>query len=752
MKKLGLGVVCFLMFAAAASAQTVSGTVMDEAGKTALPFSQVIWAGSTHGTVTDVDGKFTLTRPKNGGTLLVVKSLGYTADTVTVPPSDSTLQIFLKKADGILGEVVVTGTMKEMSKMDSPISVEVYSPVLFKKNPSPTLFESLNMINGVQPQINCNVCNTGDIHINGMEGPYTMILIDGMPIVSSLSTVYGLSGIPQSLVKRIEIVKGPASTLYGSEALAGLINVITKDPVSASRVQADISGTSLGEFNTDVSAKWKLGKKTYALLGVNYFNYQIPIDVNKDNFTDVTLQNRVSVFNSWDFRRKSGKKATLALRYVYENRWGGEMQWNKRWRGTDSIYGESVYTNRAELIGTYALPIKGENVRVDYSYNYHFQDSYYGVVKYLAKQHTAFAQLVWDKDFGRINLLAGIPFRFTYYDDNTPGTASADSVNQKNRPSSTFLPGIFLQNEIKVTKRLTILAGIRYDYNSIHGNIYTPRLSFKYSPNQNHVLRLTGGSGYRVVNLFTEDHAALTGARQVVIAGELKPEQSWNGNLNYSGFYTHKKGYVSVDANAFYTYFSNRIVGDFLTDPNKIIYDNLNGYGVSTGFNANLDITFTNGWKGIIGFTAMDVYNMTRNDEGKLQKVPQLFSSNFTANFALSYPIRKIGLSIDLTGKVNSPMHLPVVPHDFRPERSPWFCIMNIQFTKKLPRNFEIYAGAKNLLNFIPKDPILRPFDPFDKTTGDPVNNPNGYTFDPSYNYSPIQGVKGFLGVRWVLE
>lgn len=93
------------------------------------------------------------------------------------------------------------------------------------------------MVNGVQPQLNCNVCNTGDIHINGMEGPYTMITIDGMPIVSSLSTVYGLSGIPNSMVQRIEVVKGPASTLYGSEAVGGLINIITKDPSTSPRGQ-----------------------------------------------------------------------------------------------------------------------------------------------------------------------------------------------------------------------------------------------------------------------------------------------------------------------------------------------------------------------------------------------------------------------------------------------------------------------------------------------------------------------------------
>src|SRR5690606_51456 len=121
------------------------------------------------------------------------------------------LRLHIEPSASTLNAVVITGTQQEMTKMESPIPVEVYHPSFFRKNPTPGIFEALNMVNGVQPQLNCNVCNTGDIHINGMEGPYTMVLIDGMPIVSSLATVYGLSGIPNSMVKRVEIVKGPAS-------------------------------------------------------------------------------------------------------------------------------------------------------------------------------------------------------------------------------------------------------------------------------------------------------------------------------------------------------------------------------------------------------------------------------------------------------------------------------------------------------------------------------------------------------------
>ena len=145
--------------------------------------------------------------------------------------------------------------------MNSPVPVEVYSASYFKSNPTPSLYESLQNVNGVRPQLNCNVCNTGDIHINGLEGPYTMVLIDGMPIVSGLSTVYGLTGIPQSLVDRIEVVKGPASTLYGSEAVGGLINIITKNPLQANRFTADVFATSWAEVNMDLGGRFAIGKK-----------------------------------------------------------------------------------------------------------------------------------------------------------------------------------------------------------------------------------------------------------------------------------------------------------------------------------------------------------------------------------------------------------------------------------------------------------------------------------------------------------
>ncbi|MBL0044640.1 MAG: TonB-dependent receptor plug domain-containing protein [Flavobacteriales bacterium] len=263
----------------------------------------------------------------------------------------------LVPTSGELEEVVVTGTLKEVSRSESPVPVEVLSSAFFRKNPSPALFDAVGMVNGVRPQINCSVCNTGDIHINGMEGPYTMVLIDGMPMRERPSTVYGLSGIPNSLVERVEVVKGPGSALYGSEAMGGIINVITKDPVLAPRFSADVFGTTWNEWNADLGMR--LGKgRARDLLGVNLFRYNDPRDINNDGFTDVTLQERVSVFNKFDLQRPQHRLASLAARYVTEDRWGGQLQWTDADKGSDRVYGESINTVRYELIGQYQLPLR----------------------------------------------------------------------------------------------------------------------------------------------------------------------------------------------------------------------------------------------------------------------------------------------------------------------------------------------------------------------------------------------------------
>lgn len=728
-----------------------------------LEFGTAALKNTQYGTTTDEKGVFEIKNVKYGSYQLVISAIGYRTITKAVIISEAKffqeLTLQTEELENSLAEVVVTGTMKEVSKLDSPVPVEIYTPVFFKRNPVPNLFESLQNINGIRPQLNCNVCNTGDIHINGLEGPYTMIMIDGMPIVSGLSTVYGLSGIPSALIERVEVVKGPASTLYGSEAVGGLINVITKKPSSAPLVSADVMGTSWAEFNADLGLKYKLGEKIQSLFGLNYFNFQRPTDKNSDGFTDITLQNRISLFNKFSIDRKDNRVFTLGGRYVYEDRWGGQTQWTPKYRGSNEIYAESINTKRWEVIGAYQLPMK-EKVTFQFSANGHLQDSYYGTTPYQAQQYIGFGQFTWDKKLKeRHDLLVGTALRYTFYDDNTPAT----NADGKNAPSKVLLPGLFVQDEITLTANHKLLVGARYDYNSIHGSIFTPRLNYKWtSTDKKNVLRASVGNGYRVANVFTEDHAALTGARKVEFTEELKPERSWNGNVNYvRKFFLGNGGYVGLDATAFYTFFNNRIIPDYLTDPNKIIYSNLIGNAVSRGLSLNIDVSLANGLKFMTGATVMDVFQREDDGSGMLVKQTQLLTEKFTGVWSVSYTFPQIGLSVDYTGNLYGPMKLPVLgPLDPRPEYSPWWSLQNIQLGKKFNNGLEIYGGVKNLLNFTPSpDAIARAFDPFDKqvtfdATGQVVptpNNPYALTFDPSYVYAPNQGIRFFAGVRYNL-
>jgi outer membrane receptor for ferrienterochelin and colicins len=756
-------VICCITFNQTLSAQqtTLKGTVTSNGQP--VEGATVVLLNSTWGVITDSLGFFMINNVPPGKYKVQVSSLGYiqSEKAVTLTENEPVALYFeIIRNNSALNEVVVTGTMKEVSKTESPVPVEVYTARFFRSNPTPSIFDALQNVNGVRPQINCNVCNTSDIHINGLEGPYTMVLIDGMPIVSGLATVYGLSGIPQALIERVEIVKGPASTLYGSEAVGGLINIITKKAIHAPVLSADVFATSWGEVNADVAVKLDVGKKAQSLFGVTVFNYSNPVDNNKDNFTDVTLQKRISVFNKWNVERNHNRVFSLAARYIYEDRWGGEMNWEKKYRGGDEVYGESIYTSRWELFGTYQLPVK-ERIMFQFSANGHDQNSVYGNMSYIADQKIAFGQLSWFKELGKHDFLAGLAYRYTYYDDNTPATASSANLNI-NKPTRSHLPGVYVQDEIALNDQNRLLLGMRYDYNSLHGNILTPRINYKWrSKNNNNVLRVSFGNGYRVANVFTEDHAALTGAREVVFISDLKPETSWNGNVNFvKKIYLNNGTFIGLDASVFYTHFNNKIIADYEVDPNKIIYDNLNGYAVSKGISLNLDVTWINGLKILAGGTYMDVYS-TENGVREWQ----LFSERFTGVWNVGYTFRNIGLTIDYTGNVYSPMRLPLLSDtDPRSPYSPWWSIQNIQLTKGFNNGFEIYGGIKNLLNWTPNkgNPfiIARTNDPFDKQVQFDANgqamikpdNPYGLTFDSAYVYGPNQGIRGFIGFRYSLR
>ena len=731
-----IGLFIFMMFGLS-NAQNISGQVTDQDGFP-LMGATLFNKKFNKGVITNQDGFFTIKLPASS-TRLVVSYVGFNSKTLALEiDSDLDLGQIILVSDR-LNEIVVTGTLRQVSKLDSPVPIELYTSEFFRANPTPSIFEAIESINGVRPQLNCNVCNTGDIHINGQEGANTMVLIDGLPLVSGLSTVYGLTGIPQSLIEQVEVIKGPASTLYGSEAIGGVINLITKRPDDVSSLSLESFVSSWRELNIDLGTKYRLGN-IKGLLGVNYFNYSNPIDDNADGFTDLTLQHRISIFN----KIHSGRH-DLAIRYFYEDRWGGQMQWEPKFRGGDEVYGESIFTSRFEIFGKYDI---SDQIVLQYSLNDHHQNSVYGSTQYNAVQTIGFMQGVFSKTIANHLMTFGAAYRWTQYNDNTPATKAINT---------TRLPGLFVQDEWKINESHTFLSGLRYDRNSIYGDIWTPRMSYKWNNNdKTTALRLSFGTGYRVVNVFTEDHAALTGARDVVFNEDILPEKSWNLNINWTHKIYSSQGFLlDFDSSMFKTVFSNRILPDYETNPNQIIYENLKGSSTSQGVTLNLNSTFANGFRVGVGATYIDSYV----SENGIRTRP-LLTEQFSGNYKLSYSFNP-RFKTDVTGVLIGPMKLPLLGVlDPRPSESPMIHIINLQMTHQFS-DFEIYAGVKNLLDFTP-DPnsIARAFDPFDEAVEFDGNgqviptdlNPNALSFDPSYVFYSNQGLRTFIGFRYSID
>lgn len=744
-----------------ASAQrSIRGEVLNMITREPVEGATIATNDSTAKTICDQRGRFTISI--NDSVSITITAVGFEPKSV-VPGNGNFIQVLLTPLQREMDAIVVSGTLKPMRKLESPVAVEVYTPQFLKKNPAPSIFESLQNVNGVRPQLNCSVCNTGDIHINGLEGPYTMITIDGMPIVSSLGSVYGLFGIPTQMIERVEIVKGPASGLYGAEAIGGLINIITKSPDKSPLLSVNAMSTSWLETSVDIGTKFRLGKKITSLLGIDYFNYQHALDKNKDQFTDVTLQHRISIFDKLSFARRHNRVMTIAGRYFYEDRWGGDMQWSRKFRGTDSLYGESIYTNRWELLANYQLPVQ-EKIFFSFSATSHQQNAYYGTTPYFGTQRIGFGQLVWDKQAGdNHSLLLGTAVRYNYYDDNS--TATIDTLTLKNKPDDYVIPGLFIQDEWKTGLHHTILTGLRYDHHPVHGNIWTPRIAWKWSMGEHEVLRVNAGTGFRVVSLFTEEHAALTGARVVEIREALKPERSYNVNLNYTHRWQWDRTWLNIDASTWYSYFSNQIIADYDSDPNKIVYENLHGHASSKGVTLNLELNSGSRFKSMAGVTLQDVKKKTVDAAGKITSQIPVLTERWSGTWAITYTFPAPGITIDYTGNVYGPMRLPLLSAtDPRPANSPVWSIQNIQLSKWFNKQLEVFGGVKNLLNWTPSKNtpfiIARSHDPFDKKvqygSGGEIlataENPYALSFDPSYVYAPNQGLRAFLGFRYTLR
>ena len=710
------------------STGTLKGTVTHD-GKPVIG-ANVGFESLRIGRSSSLDGSFNLRYIPAGRHILRVSAVGFKTVRTPVrilPGEELSVEVRLESTVLELGQVVVTGTMKETFLKDSPVKVNVVSGRFLDKNPGNNLMDNIGYINGLYKQVGCGVCGTSNIRINGMEGPYTSVLIDGMPIMGSLASVYGLDGISSNIIESIEIIKGPSSTLYGSEAMGGVINIRTKDPGTGSQFTTDIYGSTHEEGNLDFS--WSPKSNGFqTLVSGNLFYFDRFLDHNGDNFADVTQRKRISLFSKWSFDRPNARKFDLAAKYYFEERMGGVREFEKKHRGSSAVYGEAIETRRFELIGSYQLPIDTETIRADFSYSLHDQDSYYGDYQYTADQHIFFTNLVWDKRFSVARqLLTGATLRLDRLNQTFDGIRVADGSRDRR-----FTPGVFAQYEQIFNDTYRGLAGLRIDHYKDHGFIFSPRLNLKADLTDHTILRLNAGTGFRIVNLFTEEHEALSGSRRIVIAEDLKPERSYNGTVNLNQIIDIGLSVLNIDLDLFYTYFTNRIIPDY-SIASEIRYGNLEGHSVTRGVAVSAAHNFPNPLQYSVGVTLQNAYRTTGGEHVSFPFVPEL-----SGVFTLSYAFRPIQTSIDYTGRMVGAMDLPEYPgYSSRSER---YTEHNLKLSKRISPGIELYGSVKNLLNYTQDNPIVAPERPFSEE------------FATDRVYGPLQSRRILLGIKYEVK
>tara|TARA_B100001059_G_scaffold179531_1_gene180206 strand:- start:1556 stop:3826 length:2271 start_codon:yes stop_codon:yes gene_type:complete len=750
----------FLLFPFIISAQltNISGFVKSESGN--LGYASVSLLNSQNGVIANDDGYFEIDIDLSKHNDLLISYIGHVSKKISLKKNNlnfNNIIVFLDEDINGLNEIVVTGTLKDEYVTESPVKVNVLTAKKinsFLPSAGTNLTKIIQLVNGAQEVVACGVCYTNSISINGLEGPYTSVLMDGIPMYGNLASIYGLNGIPNMVIERLEIVKGPSSTLYGSEAVAGVINIITKDPENQPLISLDIQGTSHNESFINMALTPKIGKTT-GYFGVNWDRKNHYDDFNNDGFGDDINLDRISVFNKWNIHRKSNKQFTISSRYYFEDRRNGveEFLKNRNYkdlRGSENIYGESIYTYRFELFGKYEFDLI-EDFEVNYSYSTHNQNSYYGSDYYVANQDIFFSQFTLNKKYKKHDFLYGLSIKNNLYDDNTIATEKVVNGEIRNKASNQFVPGLLVQDQFKPSEKISLIGGLRLDHFKDHGLIFAPSFHIKYNPGEWLAFRLNAGTGFRLVNLFTEDHAFVTGQREVKILEELQPEKSKSLILNTNYIYSGFNGSGNLDIDLFYTYFSNKIIPNY-DNPKYIIYQNLEGYSYSKGVSGAWNHSFLNGTAFTLNFNHQIVkYSEYNNNIKTLLDMEH--SPRWTAGLNLKFPINKswfINTSSNYVGVMQLPEVFDMningqISEIARPSKSEPFSLHNININGKLTNKNEVYFGVLNIFNFRQKEsPLVAYNDP---------NYNKGFSpfFDTSYAYAPNQGINVFVGYKFNL-
>ncbi len=720
----------------------IKGVVMEEDNKGAfrpLAGASVVWLDTKKGTITDEQGVFSIA---HAGESLIVSYTGYEPDTISVTPTND-LKIIL--ANGTqLKEVKVTTSAASTFIHNTGVvrTMQITQKELFKAACC-NLSESFETNPSVDVSYNDAVTGSKQIQLLGLAGIYTQLTVENLPGPRGLATALGLNTIPGTWIESMQLSKGTGSVANGFESIAGQINVELKKPATAEKLFANAYVNGFGKTDLNLNLAQKLGDKwSTALLLHDDFLTNKTIDFNHDGFRDLPTGNLVAAENRWSFDNAKGLMAQFGIKYLNDDRTGGEVDYNaSEDKFTSNHYGLGINTKRIEGFGKigYVFPQKKyKSIGLQLSAFDHKQDSYFGFTTYNAHQQNFYSNLIYQSIINTTihKFRTGLSFLYDNYDE---------LLNSTTYKRTEIVPGAFFEYTWSPSTKFDVVAGIREDHNSLYGWFTTPRLNIRYEPITGTSIRISTGRGQRTANIFAENNSVFASSRTVSIipslakgAYGLKPEVAWNKGISIDQKFRLFNRSASAGADFYRNDFTNQVVVD-LENARAIRFYNLEGKSYSNSLQTELSFMPLPRFDVRLAYRFFDV--KTTYDSVLLEKP---FTAQNRAFANLAYEIKS--WKFDYTISYNSRKRLPSTSENpvayQRASYSPAYAVMNAQVTKTFGKKnlIDAYIGAENLTNFYQKNAIIAADEPFSEY------------FDASMIWGPVVGRMFYGGIRFKIK